>query len=321
MDDALQWLARHGYVALFLAVLGEQAGLPVPAIPILLGVGAMAGLGLLSLPAVVLVAVAAAVTGDLGWYWLARRHGRAMLHLICRISLEPASCPRRATDALARHGPRLLLFSKFVPGLSLAAPPLVALFHMPFGRFLAWDTAGAVLWVVPFVGVGHLFHEQVHALARQAAMWGGLAAIAAGGGLVAYVLAKALGRRRFLRRLRTARVTADEARRLLSPVGRVLVADLRHALEVAADPFRIPGALCIQPEDLARLDEELPRDRDIVLYCTCPDEATSALVARQLHRRGIVRVRPLAGGLDGWRAAGFPVEPMGAACRTAPAAT
>ena len=127
--------------------------------------------------------------------------------------------------------------------------------------------------------------------------------------LAAYIVLKYATRRRFLRSLRIARITPEELQARLVAGEHVIILDLRSALDLQMMPYTIPGALQVAPTDLARRSGELPRDRDIVLYCTCPNEATSARAALRLRQAGIMRVRPLLGGLEGWRDHGFPVEP------------
>ena len=83
---------------------------------------------------------------------------------------------------------------------------------------------------------------------------------------------------------------------------------LRHPLDVLAYPEVLPGALRIAPDDLVRSKALIPQERDIVLYCTCPSEETSAKIAMELRRLGVKRVRPLRGGLQGWKDCGFPLE-------------
>jgi rhodanese-related sulfurtransferase len=117
-------------------------------------------------------------------------------------------------------------------------------------------------------------------------------------------------RRLFLKRLWVARIAPRELKSLMDAGEEVVVVDLRHPLDFEADPVVIPGALRLGAEDLEAEDPGIPREREIVLYCNCPNEATSARVALSLHRRGIWRVRPLDGGLSGWRAAGLPLASL-----------
>ena len=164
MDHAIPFLPRYGYTILFIVVLTEQLGLPIPAVPVLLAMGALAGLGRFSFSLAVLVAVMASLVSDLVWYELGRRRGWPVLRLICRVSLEPDFCVRRTEIAFSGLGPGILLFAKFVPGLSTAAPPLVAILGMRRARFVAWDGAGALLWASTFSGAGFFFRKQ---LARE----------------------------------------------------------------------------------------------------------------------------------------------------------
>lgn len=312
MDKALQLLSQYGYVVLFVFTLAEQIGLPIPALPVLLAVGVLAGMGRISLPLAVLVAVLGAVTSDVLWYGLGRLRGRSVLNLVCRVSLEPDACVRRAQDGFSQHGTRILLFAKFIPGLSTVAPPLVGMLRLHFFRFLFWDTAGAVLWAGSWIGAGYLFRAQLEDLAVFATRLGVIAIVLLTGALVLYVLSRYIRRRKFLHRHRISRIAPNELMQKLASAEDVMVADLRHALDLGIEPVKIPGALHVLPEDLARRHQEMPRDRDIVLYCSCPNEVTSARMALELRRLGISRVRPLAGGFEAWRSAGFPVEPLAA---------
>ena len=119
-------------------------------------------------------------------------------------------------------------------------------------------------------------------------------------------------RRAALRQVRVARITVEELRRRLEAGEPLTIVDLRHPMDFESDPYVIPGAIYIPAEDLPDRHQEIPRDRETVLYCTCPDEMTSAIEALRLRRFGVRRVRPLQGGLSAWRAAGMRVEPRGA---------
>jgi membrane protein DedA with SNARE-associated domain/rhodanese-related sulfurtransferase len=308
MDQALHFLLRHGYAILFFVVLIEQLGLPIPAVPVLLAMGALAGTGRSSFYVATLVAVSASMVSDVIWYELGRRRGRSVLRMVCRISLEPDFCVRRTENAFARYGPWVLPFAKFVPGLNIAAPPLVAMFRMPFVRFLAWDCAGAFVWSVAYGAIGYVFRKQLEQTGAFAVHLGLVSVGLLAAGLTLFVGWKYVQRRRFLRRLRMARISPEELLDKLQRGEDIAVADLRHPLDYEANRSKVPGALRLLPEELDNRHQEIPRDRDVVLYCNCPNEATSAMVALQLRRLGITRVRPLAGGFEAWRARGFPLE-------------
>lgn len=268
MEEAFDFLLRHGYAVVFALVLAEQIGLPLPALPILLGIGALSGEGRYSVWLALLVAVAASLAADLFWFALGRRRGRAILKLLCRISLEPDSCVRRTEEVFARHGARTLLYAKLVPGLNTAAPPLAGMLGMPPVRFLLYDAAGAAVWAGPFIALGRIFDDQllrILAVAEGATTAAGAAALAL---LLLYLAIKFWQRQRFLRQLRIARITPEELARKLDDREDVVVVDLRHALDFEIDAVTIPGALRISPEEIESRHAEIPRGREIILFCT-----------------------------------------------------
>ena len=116
-----------------------------------------------------------------------------------------------------------------------------------------------------------------------------------------------ISRRRFLRKIRIARITPEELKSRMDAGEDVLVVDVRDRVDFEAEPKIIPGALHMTIEEMDARHREIPRERDIVLYCTCPSEETSARAALLLRRRGIERIRPLAGGYHGWRDRGYPM--------------
>jgi membrane protein DedA with SNARE-associated domain len=268
MNRILEFLVQHGYAVLFAWVFAEQIGLPIPAVPILLASGALAGAGRLKLAPVVGLSIAAALTSDLLWYEMGRRRGAGVLRFLCRVSLEPDSCVRRTESLFQRHGARGLLVAKFVPGLNTAAPPLAGIFHMSRARFLIFDTFATALWIGVFVGSGYVFSEQLELVAAEAARLGRGLLVALLGSLAGYVGWKYVNRRRFLRELRIARIAPEELKRMLDAGENVFVVDLRQSIDFEADPEMIPGSLRMAAENLEQMNERIPRDRDVVLYCT-----------------------------------------------------
>jgi len=268
MNELLPFLVRHGYAVVFLWVFAEQIGLPVPSTIILLAAGAVAGAGDLNLGGVLVVAVVASMISDLIWYEIGRKRGMSVLGLLCRISLEPDSCVRRTEDRFARNRAKTILIAKFIPGLSTAAPPLAGMFGMPLARFLLFDTAGALLWVGSSTLVGFVFCHQLEQLLLWTRRLGvGVVSLFALGILV-YLGWKYVQRRRFLRELTVATVSPEEVREKLERKEPLHIVDLRHALDLEADPGRLPGAVHVSPERIQDLHRNLPLDRDIVLYCT-----------------------------------------------------
>jgi membrane protein DedA with SNARE-associated domain len=269
MNDTLQSLAQYGYLLLFAFVLAEQIGVPIPAVPVLLGVGALTGAGRMSLPLAFGVALLASLPPDLFWYELGRRRGHRVLRHLCRISLEPDSCVRRTEDMFVRQGRKTVVIAKFFPGLSMVAPPLAGMVGIGRSQFIALDTAAAILWAGTWMGLGYLFSDALELVAARAARLGNWGLVLVGAAFGSYVVIKFIQRRRFIRNLRIARITPDELkRRLDASEGTFAIIDTRSVLDVNAVPHAIPGAMWIAAEDLERRRHELPRDCEIVLYCS-----------------------------------------------------
>jgi len=268
MHSTLEFVLRHGYTLVFLVVLMEQAGLPIPSLPILLAVGALAGAGKMSLPLALGLAVVASLIADSIWYGLGRLRGHSILSLLCRISLEPDSCVRRTENTFAQRGARSLLVAKFIPGLSTVAPPLAGLLRMRLWRFFTWDAAGGLLWAGTYAGVGFIFSAELDRVVVYLQHLGSGLLVLLFGCLGAYLGFKYYQRQRFIRALRIARITPEELKRRLDAGEDVVVVDLRHSVEFEADNAKIPGAMHLDPEKIEQCHLEIPRDRDLVLYCT-----------------------------------------------------
>src|SRR3989441_6286609 len=204
MDGVIEILVRYGYVVVFGWVLAEQIGLPIPAVPVLLAAGAVAGTGRLSLAIVLVLAAVASLVSDTIWYWIGRVRGARVLGLLCRISLEPDSCVRRTQRLFSARGARSLLIAKFVPGFSTAAPPLAGIVRMPVLQFLAFTGLGGLIWAGLFVGVGWLAAYQLELVASYAERFGNGVGVLAIVAIVGYVAWKYVARRRVLRKIRIA---------------------------------------------------------------------------------------------------------------------
>lgn len=308
MQQMLELLLHHLEIVVFLTILAEQVGLPIPAIPVLLAAGAVAGDGEANLTVLTGITVAACLLGDMAWFELGRHRGRQALSLLCRISLEPDACVRRTENLFVTHGIRALILAKFIPGLSTLAPALAGLFKISIGRFFLFDGAGALLWSLSFLLLGYVFTDHIGYVAEQAMRFGKTAVTIIAVSLGGYLVYKYLHRQKLLRELRVARITPAELKQLMDDGHQSVVVDLRDILDHVADPYTIPGALRISPEELERRHVDIPRDQDVILFCACPNEATAAKMALMLKRKGISRVRPLLGGIDGWRELAYPLE-------------
>ena len=268
MNETFQFLVRHGYSVLFVWVLAEQLGLPLPATPLLLAAGALAGSGQMNALLAIVIAVAASLIGDVIWYEFGRRRGGKVLSLLCRISLEPDSCVRKTENAFVRHGARSLLIAKFVPGLNTMAPPLAGIIGMKVGRFLIFDALGALFYLGSFVALGYVFSSQIERVAERLEGLGFWLVVILGGGLAAYIAWKYFQRRRFIRSLRIARITPEDLRKKIESGEEVVVVDLRGSLDFEAEPRTIPGAIRLAPDKIEEGHEQIPRDREIILFCT-----------------------------------------------------
>jgi membrane protein DedA with SNARE-associated domain/rhodanese-related sulfurtransferase len=306
MSATVEFLVRHGYLLLFVWVLAEQLGLPLPSAPLLLAAGALAGTHRMNLELAIALPIVTVAICDFFWYQLGRLKGMKVLQWLCRVSLEPDSCVRRTQVRFERNGPWELAVARFVPGMNIVALPLAGITRMPLRRFALFDGLGVALWVGGYVGTGYVFSNELEDVASHLAFLGrGLFAVLLAGMLL-YVGWKYFNRRRFLRKLHIARISPEEVYQRMNAGEDVVLVDLRHTLEFEAEPETIPGAVHMDTAELEEAVDVIPRDREIVLFCSCPNEATAAQMALRLQNLGITRIRPLAEGLAGWRARGFP---------------
>jgi membrane protein DedA with SNARE-associated domain len=268
MHAVIPFLLRHGYWVLFANVLAEQLGLPIPALPVLLAMGALAGLGDFSFLAALALAVSASLTSDLIWFHLGRIRGHSILNLLCRVSLEPDSCVSNTKGLFSRFGAFALLFAKFVPGLNAAAAPLAGLTRMPLWKFLIADTSGAAAWSAAYLTAGFVFRNQLELAAEHANRLGSWLLLALAAGLAAYIAWKYYQRRKFIRDLRVARVTPQELWTMIESRAEVAIVDLRRALELPPDAVKLPGAIWIDMGEIEARHAEIPRDKEVILYCS-----------------------------------------------------
>jgi membrane protein DedA with SNARE-associated domain/rhodanese-related sulfurtransferase len=309
MTDLLTLISRHGYLVLAMVCFAEAMGLPLPAAIGILTAGAVAAFGQLHLYVVGIVAVAAIMTGDLILYFLGKFTGWALLGFLCRLSANPETCILRSAEYFYRRGKQTLLFAKFIPGINTMSPPLAGSMKMHLGDFLQYDSVGAALYVGAYAVAGYLFSDGLRAITRGLRSAGFAAECVFGVGLVAYAIYRIWVYRKYRLLDVIPRVPVDElAKRLASEAGRdVLIADVRSHGYYDADSERIAGSIRIEPNNLVEEIKNIPKDREIYLYCTCQREATSARVAQQLQKLGF-KVYVIVGGLRAWRNAGHSVE-------------
>ncbi|MBX3652133.1 MAG: VTT domain-containing protein [Burkholderiales bacterium] len=268
MHELTDLLARHGLLIVFANVLLTQAGLPVPAVPMLVVAGALVVQGAFGYAALLLVGMAATLLGHLPWYFAGRRYGHRVLGTLCRIAVEPDSCVRQTENLFERWGASSLVISKFIPGFSMVAPPLAGAMRLGLWSFLLFSAIGALLWAAAPVLLGAVFHAEVERALEWFAQLGTGALLLLGVLATAYVAIKAVQRYFFLRMLRAARVSVAELYELLNGELPPVVIDVRPAAVRRLDPRRIPGALAVNLEDAAAALPGLPPDRDVVVYCS-----------------------------------------------------
>jgi membrane protein DedA with SNARE-associated domain/rhodanese-related sulfurtransferase len=306
--EIITLIAQYGLLLVFFNVLVEQAGVPVPAVPTMIVAGALAANDKLPVAGVVLVAVLACLLSDLAWYGAGRRFGSGVMRTICRISLSPDSCVKQSELRFQRWRGRVLLIAKFVPGLSTVAPPLVGAMGLRIPTFVLLDGLGSLLWAGLAVGVGYVFAAQIDVVLAALASAGTVAFELLLVLLALYIAAKWWQRRRLLVALRMARITVDELNQSIAEGQTPVVVDVRSQAARLLDTRIIPGALLADLDSVDRALLGIAPDRELVIYCSCPNEVSAAKAAKLLMAIGYRNVRPLLGGLDAWDAAGYTIE-------------
>jgi membrane protein DedA with SNARE-associated domain/rhodanese-related sulfurtransferase len=315
MTRVMAMFVHHAYTLLFGWVLIEQGGVPVPSVPLMLAAGTASAAHKLHIAYALPVIMLACLLSDSMWYWLGKRYGARVLNLLCKFSMEAATCVSRTQGTVTKRGAMTLLFAKWVPGLSTMAAPIAGQAEIPYPKFVVYDMAGTLLWAGGWLFAGRFFGDVAKKSHQFFAVLEHFAAVLVVLMVIAWQVWRLVRRQQFLNELRGLRLEPEQLLAMMADAEREgteqpFIVDLRHPLDVLTDPLVLPGALRIRPEDLRARRELIPNDRDIVLYCTCPSEETSAKVALELRRMGVKRVRPLRGGLQGWKDAGYRLEPV-----------
>lgn len=308
MEALPDLFAQYGLIAVFMVVLAEQLGAPIPALPVLLMAGAFASDNPFYGVAALVLAIAAATLGDTAWYWAGRRYGHRVLRLLCRISLSPDACVRQTENAYERRGVATLVIAKFIPGLSTLAPPLAGALRVSTANFLLFNTAGAALWAGTGLIVGLVFHRNVDAVLAWLLQMGIVAVMLVVALLAIYIGWRWWERRRLLKLLATRRITPMELSEWLERGDELVILDVRSRLLRDVEQERIPGARALDLDNMEVALAELTTDHNIVVYCACPNDASAVKATLALMQRGYKQVRPLAGGIDAWRSAGLALE-------------
>ncbi len=303
MRALIDLLIQHDFVLVFLVTLAARVGAPVPAAPLLVVAGGLAAAGRLSALSLVVAAVLANVLGDAIWYVAGRSYGHRVLRLLCRVSLSPDVCVRQSESLIARWGGSSLLAAKFLPGISVVAAPMAGALGMGWRRFVAYDAVAGLVWTLCFLGLGLVFSDQIQDVLDTLSN-AGLMALAAIGAALLLVVGNRWRRRRKMARLQgqVERISVEDAAALVEQDMAPVFIDVRSDAGRAVDPRTLPGALNIPLTRIAEYADQLPSDRLLVLYCSCPNEVSAIQGANELIQRGHARVLALDGGLDAWHA-------------------
>lgn len=297
----------HAYLLLFLWVFAEQIGLPIPSAPLLLMAGTLTATHKLHLLPVLAAILAGSMVSDITWYFLGKRYGHSVVRLLCRFTPERDTCVRRTEGYFGKHGASTLLLSKFLPALNTMAGAIAGQTGMDFRLFLLYDAGGVLLWALAFTVGGRFFGDLLkmhpHALAWVAHFAVGLFVLL----FLGFVASRIIRRRRSLAEIRTDRLSPEELYGMVEAGDPLYIVDLRHPLDYLPDPRTLPSAVVMTPDRLVELGPTIPRDRDVVLFCTCPNEETAVRMALTIRKLGVSRVRPLLGGFDGWKNLGYPL--------------
>jgi membrane protein DedA with SNARE-associated domain/rhodanese-related sulfurtransferase len=305
----LSAISTWGAWAVFANVLAMRLGVPVPAAPTLVLAGAAVATGLISFWHVLGAAVVAALIADSIWFIIGRNYGRRVVNQLVRVSLSVDTSVRKARAWFERLGAPILFVSYFVPGLGLISPPLLGTTRTDIRVFLAWDSAGALVWATFWLLGGATFTAEFSRITSLVTAHEGTAVNILIVTSAIYVAYRCIQRLRFRRWLAHVRITPEQLDTMMRSEYPPVILDARPEAVRKADPHKIPGAMMVDLSSPERLDTTL-LEHDIVVYCVCPNEATARQIAHQMRRKGFARAHALKGGLDAWERHGYPVEPM-----------
>jgi membrane protein DedA with SNARE-associated domain/rhodanese-related sulfurtransferase len=275
----------------------------VPAVPFLIVAGGLTVGGQVSFVAVTLSAVLGNILGDGVWFLAGRRWGYRVMRLLCRISLSADSCVRRSESILGRWGGLSLIAAKFVPGVSVVAPPMAGALGMSNVRFLSYETVAALIWTLGFLLLGRVFHAAIEDVLTVLSNIG-LTAMALFALLLAgFILWRYRQRRMALRADDIELIEVQMLREAIAAGAGPTMIDVRSDEARALDERAIPGAIGIALGHLSKRLGSFSDGRELVVFCDCPNDESAIAAARVLMAAGLPRVRVLAGGLDAWAAA------------------
>jgi membrane protein DedA with SNARE-associated domain len=268
--DLYLLMARHGYALTFGLLLAEAIGLPFPAAIALVAAGAAVAAHALWGPYVLFAAITALLLGDTVQFWLGRYMGWLLLGFLCRVSINPETCILRSAESFYKRGKATLVIAKFIPGVNTMAAPLAGSMKMRFWQFLRLDFAGALVYATTYLLVGYLSRDFLAAILRGFHAAGLAMEVVVVAALAAYTIYRIVQYRKHKVYRVVPRVQVQElAARLASEeADRVLIVDVRSHGYYDSGGERIKGSIRIEPNNLEEEIKNLPKDKDIYLYCT-----------------------------------------------------
>lgn len=300
ITQLIETLQRDAVWVVFLNVLLQQLGLPVPAVPTLLLAGSLAASSG-SLGQLLAAAIVASVLADWLWYWSGRLFGYRVLASLCKLSINPSSCVSQTEARFIRWGVSSLVVAKFIPGFSTVAPPIAGALRMSQPGFLLAAGVGAGLWAGLSIGAGWLLKDTVQsvvaALDRNAARALTVLLLLLG----SWVGWKLWQKYRFRKLCAVPHISADELIAAMATAEPPLLLDLRGATMIA-ETGTISGARIAEHDLLDQAVGDWPKGRPIVTLCACPEDAGAVQAARALLKTGYLSVKPLRGGYEAWLA-------------------
>ncbi len=295
LGEALQ---RDAVWVVFMNVLLQQVGLPIPAVPTLLLAGSlMATSG--QLAKVLAAAVVASVLADWLWYLAGRAFGYRVLSGLCKLSINPGSCVSQTEARFVRWGLGSLVVAKFIPGFSTVAPPIAGSLRMGLAGFLLAAATGAALWAGLALGAGWVLHKEVNAAIETLDRHTGSALVLAAGAVALWLSWKLWQKYRFRQLSAVPHITPGELMAAMEAEYPPLVLDLRgHSMVTETGP--IMGTTVAEHDRLLDAVGAWPKNQPIVTLCACPEDAGAIQAARKLLNEGFLSVRPLKGGYEAW---------------------
>jgi len=263
-------MARHGYALTFGLLLAEAIGLPFPAAIALVAAGAAVAAHALWGPYVLFAAVTALLLGDTVQFWLGRYMGWALLGFLCRVSINPETCILRSAESFYKRGKITLVIAKFIPGVNTMAAPLAGSMKMRFWQFLQLDFGGAMFYSLTYLSVGYLSRDFLAATLRGFHAAGRAMEVVVVAALVVYAIYRIVQYRKNKMYRIVPRIQVQElAARLASEdASRVQIVDVRSHGYYDSGSARIKNSIRIEPNNLEEEIKNLPKDKDIYLYCT-----------------------------------------------------